>query len=858
MGAEAIPGARARTGVKNTGPSRRAFVGGAAAAGAALLVNSVSGGAFADDATTENRTIPKDEIYTNHCHTNCANQCFWDVHVRDGYVVDLTAHEYDDDPGNFWHHGCPRVYMNIQNMYDAERILHPMRRVGERGSGQWEQITWDEAIQTIADVWNPTLEEVGGAGLGFWSIAGNWAALNGSVRHVGAWDRLRSLLAANRIYDSADWGGMYVFSQMCEGTGFRFGNMGTAENVVFWNNGIETFPNTGRRMEQARANGAKVTCIDPVFTSSAALSDEYIGIKPATDSYLALACVNWIIENGMENTSFLKTRSCGPLLVRDDDGRYLRVSDVDESVEPGGDGDGFVAWDEEAGRAVPFDEITSQGDFAAYEPLALRGAHSVAGIACRPAFDLLAERASEYTVDRAVEVCGVPREQIVDLATGYATKRTFTSNYLGLCHYINGPQMYMAQITLFIVTGNIAMPHTGDGYMIMTSMGWSSEYANPGKAAEIPEGVGAPLFGSKVEPNGQTNATDATGRGFCELDLPEVMETGVYDNKELPLRSVVAWCGNVIGGGVEPGAFIEAIDKLELFIVTATRMNDTARQADLILPLAHWFEVEDISGNHKSPYARFLEKCVEPPEDCLSDFEMVQRIASAIGLGKYFDHTPQDALRRIIDTPGNAALGISYDTLKEKKAIRFNDDNDYAPVDGMFKTQTKKLQFYFEDMPSRWPNSSSFAEYDPDEYRLPKQQFIGEVFDEETAKKYPLIILTPHSKYSSQTTLSDQPWLMEILESPKLHINPVDAEAAGIADGDLVRAYNDRGECVFTAKINNGCQPGVVLHYHGMRKVNFVKGHYQELTSLRHDALTKNTCYNDTRVAIEKYVEEGK
>ena len=827
------------------GMTRRSFLGTAAAATGALALGGCSAGATAANTNAADE-IPEDEIFCNTCRTNCSNMCYWDVHVRDGVVVDMTSHRYDDDPDEHWRHGCPRVYLNIQNMYDAERILHPMKRVGERGAGQWEQITWDEAIDTIASTWTKILDEVGGAGLGFWSIAGCWSVLNGSVMHTGVWDRFRSILDANRLFDSADWGGMYIWQQMTKGSSWGWDNLSKAENVVIWCNPVETYQNSLRRINEARANGAKVTCIDPMFTASAAISDEFIGIKPATDAALALAAVKYIVDHDMHDKPFLRKMSMAPFLIRDDNGFYLRKSDFDSTIEPDSDDDSFVVWNEVAGKAEYVNDVTNT------EQLALTGAYTVESVACKTAFDLLVDSIQPYTMEYAEEITGVPQRQIIDLAEGYATKKTFTLTYLGACHYMNGPQLYMAMITLMIVTGSMGREGTGDGYNYANGLVWNQTYAHPGRADEVNAGIGAPIVSAVKVPGDKSGS--AYDRGFSEMDFPEVMETGMYNGKELPLRSVVAWCGNVIGGGCEPQKFIEALDKLELFIVPATRMNDTARNADIILPLTHWFECEDVSCNHKSPYARYLEKCVEPPEDCRTDFEIVGMIAEKMGLGQYFQDSVEDALRKIVDSEGNAKSGITFDALKEKKCIRHIKDDFVGPEDGVYSTQTKRLQFYFEDMKPRFPREGS--SYDPNDYKLPSHAHIGEVLaDEKARESYPLAFLSPHSKYSSQTTLSDQPWMMELWESPKLHINPADAEARGIKDGDLVRAFNDRGECVFTAKLNDGIHPGVTLHYHGMRKKNFVKGHYEELTSARYDWLTHNTCYNDTLIQIEKYEE---
>ena len=168
---------------------------------------------------------------------------------------------------------------------------------------------------------------------------------------------------------------------------------------VLWGaNQAETRPYYWRRIRDATEAGARLVAIDPRFTSSASKADQYISIRPGTDAALALGMMNVIFQRGLQDEGFIREHTVGPLLVRQDNGLFLRESDI---LSQGSSG--HVVWDAGAGRpkACDGDVMTS----------ALTGSFKLNGTDCRPAFQLLSDLANEYPPERASEITEIPAER---------------------------------------------------------------------------------------------------------------------------------------------------------------------------------------------------------------------------------------------------------------------------------------------------------------------------------------------------------------------------------------------------------------------------------------------------------------
>ena len=133
------------------GFTRRSFIKGAAALTAAGALVGCSPQTQNLEKAEPQKDIPETQIFSGVCRGNCAGGCFLNVHVRDGQVVRTSMREMPDPQYN---RICMKGLSHPYRIYSDERLKYPLRRAGERGSDEWERISWDEALDEIAEKWN--------------------------------------------------------------------------------------------------------------------------------------------------------------------------------------------------------------------------------------------------------------------------------------------------------------------------------------------------------------------------------------------------------------------------------------------------------------------------------------------------------------------------------------------------------------------------------------------------------------------------------------------------------------------------------------------------------------------------------
>lgn len=141
------------------GFTRRSFIKGAAALTATGALVGCSPQTQNLEKAEPQKGAPETQIFSGACRSQCGQGCYLDVHVRDGQVVRTTAGHFEDGPE--FDRICPKGLSQPARVYSSERLQYPMRRVGERGAGEFERITWDEAISEITDKWKQYIDEFG-------------------------------------------------------------------------------------------------------------------------------------------------------------------------------------------------------------------------------------------------------------------------------------------------------------------------------------------------------------------------------------------------------------------------------------------------------------------------------------------------------------------------------------------------------------------------------------------------------------------------------------------------------------------------------------------------------------------------
>src|SRR3972149_5452509 len=296
----------------------------------------------------------------SHCVDCYPSNCPFRVFVRDGKVV------REEQAGNFPvieqgvpdmnPAGCQKGAMWSQMLYGQERVLHPLRRVGERGSGKWERGTWDDALSDIADKLIDAIQEVGPESI----IRIGEPAEGGTQVLICAAAVIMRLggITTDVQAEINDFSpGLYVSFGKFEPAASN-DDWFHSELVLIWHaNPIYTCIPWYHFVAEARYKGAEVVLFAPDYSPSALHTVVYVPVRAGTDAALALGMCQILIEEGLLHKDFVKEQTDLSLLVRVDNHRFLRASEV----QAGGRDDQFY-W---------FDSKTQKGGEAPRGPLAL-------------------------------------------------------------------------------------------------------------------------------------------------------------------------------------------------------------------------------------------------------------------------------------------------------------------------------------------------------------------------------------------------------------------------------------------------------------------------------------------------------
>ena len=824
-----------KEGILQTPVSRRTFLKGSMAATAAVGAMSMFGCSQPAEQTTAGttpaETIPpttaeepskpvvEEQVYCGSCRGNCGGGCFLNIHVRDGKVVRTSARDLPDPQYN---RICIKGLTLPHRIYHKDRLKYPLRRVGERGAGQWEQITWDEAIKEITDKWKGYHAEFGTDSVGVYFGSGNYAVANGGA--VGsARGMFQYVIGASTIaacVDGAHAPGIQpVLGSMGPMTGANEPkDLLNAKTILVWGaNPVNSQQQTTHFLLEARDKGAKLITIDPTFTGTAAKSDIYVPVRAGSDAVLAYAMMNVIIEEDLVDWEFVKAHTDAGLLVKDTDKTYLRLSDVRALAD--GEVDAPVMMKQDG----TFDVHTAVAD-----PV-LTGTYEVNGISVTTVFDFTKAALAQYTPEYAEEVCAVPVAQIKEVARIYATNTPSTIyTFFGMDHYWNGHYGFRAVAMLAALTGNT---------------GKAGAYCGMQEAMAINITNFMAMF--PAEPIMSALTVPITM-------LDEVLTTGKLGEQDVALKSIYCCHGNIIGNSGDRNEILNAIKKLDFFVVADINLNETAQYADIVLPVAHWFEVEDMNGSFGStPYMMLQQKAIEVPYECKGDYEIFQLLCAGMGKEGAMPATAADYIKNFLDTDAARELGLTWENMLEKQAIKFLPGDNYIQSEGgNFPTATGRAQF-FNEAPA--PQMTYIEGFNPDHERSAYWAPPFEAWHENPKhEKYPFNMLQTHLRWRTHTQWWDVEVLDEISGQPNVHMNPADAAAKGITDGDKVKVYNDRGYVVLVAYLDNGVQPGTVTIPHGYEKGQFIEGHYQDLTMNEMHPMAMNTGFFDALVDVVK------
>ncbi len=823
---------------RKRGISRRQFLQGSAAAAAVFGISSLAGCQQTDEdvtttaeqttleeATTAEPTYPnpyvEDQIFSTPCRSNCFQGCRLNAHVRDGKVVRMSPAPFPE--GNEIYNGCCLKGLSIPNRtYSNKRLKYPMRRVGERGEDKWERITWDEAVKEIAEKFSAIQAKYGDQALMFDTGSGNYGLVHGVL---GLVNRFAYMLGASKPNSSYDQALGYGTDRAIGGGVWLHGNEPTdflnSKTVFIWgSNPVHAQPQNWRMLAKAKSQGTKLICIDPLRSATATKCDEYVSIQPGTDLLLTMAMLKIVLEEGWTDEECMKKRSTCPALVRKDNGLYLMTEDAAD----------YMVWDLDANKAVPAAEATNP---------ALEGTYTVDGVECSTAFDLLKARIMETDIDYAAKKTGISKEDIKKLTDEYAHSGAtgIYTNY-GIDHYQNGHLWGFAICCLGTLTGNIGRAGCSlSGLYVSSSItfNYAAMYVSNGKLA-----------------NGLMPQTA----------ISTIIKEQKMGGKDFPVKALYTMDSNSISNFAGQNQWFEDIlPNIEYWVVTDIEMTDCARYADIVLPAAYWLEVDDMKGSMFAPFLYLQEKAIDPLYECKSDMEIMRLIATEMGLGEFFpEQSEEEWFKVLMSLPLFEQLGITLDRLKAEKVIRtaWNGNPFVRGESAPFPSLQGRVRVYCDTPTVRTDWGQQIPQEVIEKERMPYFKAPNEAWDENPLyEKYPLVFIQDHSRFRTHSQWFDTPNLRELDPEPYIRLNPDDAAARGIAEGDIAEAYNDRGHAVAKVRLDPAVRPGVLTMPKGWQREQYIAGCYQELTNGTSDPMACNFAYFDALVDVRKY-EGGK
>ncbi|MFX1567499.1 MAG: molybdopterin-dependent oxidoreductase [Promethearchaeota archaeon] len=738
-----------------------------------------------------------------HCGIDC---CGIMAHVKDDKVIKLEPAEF---PFPYDKRICLRGLSSLDITYHPDRLKYPMRRVGERGEGKFERISWDTAFDTISEKFINISNKYGWESIS-WVLGGPGAG----TTKFGAYLRLASLTQSTRV---SAWGygdaGVPCGSRVIFGSQFPYMYLfGTfwqrkwPDLLIIWgSNPAEAAPlQTMRKILDAKENGSQLVVIDPRFTITASKADVYVGLKPGTDTALALGLMNVIFKKNLYNENFIRFETNGAYLVRKDNRKLLRGKDIGEQKV-----NAYIIFDENSSTAKILRRST-------LKTASIAGEYEVNGIKCKTALQMLMDLANEYTPNKAAEITGLSPDLIEKLGEkiGRVDRATFFT-WMGFTRTYYGDISLRGMISVATITGNVTTS-INSGY-IPAVLNWDPFLkAIPDKPSFHRLGI---------------------------LNLYNAVILG----KPYPIKALWFAFINFLNQCVDYNKLIkEFFPKLDLIVQTELFMTPTAKFADILLPVCSFLEFSDFLP-HPYPYVQLQQKVIEPLYESKSDVDIVAGLAEKLGFGQYFQGGEESMIDLIMDH--SSLQGYSRDKLR-KNAMLLREIPENTNIPLPFSTPSGKIELYAEQL-------------NEDGQALPIYLPPIEAPISGKPQKYPIAFIQGHSRFRTHSMFANVNSLLDLNPEPIVDINPIDASKRGINNGARVTILNDRGRTTLKTRISEGVGPGVIDITEGWWINQFKEGSVNHLT---HDIINpvQNKIYepnmhmNDVAVEIKKYDEVEK
>ena len=829
--------------------SRRGFVKvSALTASSALLLNAPS--AFAEDASKAAEGKDDVKIIPSACR-QCYGRCALFGHVKNGRVVKVEGNPDLFSEGTL----CGRAFAIPQELYNPLRVRYPQKRVGEKGSGQWKRITWEEAYQEAADRFTKIGEESG------WHTIAHQYGTGRDQLQFNAINRLWMELGSTATFGVGNlcWLGSYMVSRRIYGdeTQYTGWDGNEAKCLLAWcrqerSRGYYDW----LTFKRAQERGAKVICVDPRYTTTASKADIWLPIRPGSDIALVLGFIREIFHSSACDEEFFRNWSNAPFFIDEETGLQLRQSDL----EDGGGDNTYPVWDEASDSLVYWDGDNLKWSAENVVP-ALSGSRTLPdGKTYRTAWDIFAEHIEGWTLDRVAKFTELPVDLMKSAIDAYieaspgacfcrGQKVEFSINTSGISQAFT---IMMALAGNFDSKGgqNIGRePATGyDSFMFDVvpnkegRMGKRRmETAKNIKKLSVCQNTGYQQILVADDATGELRETTqnsggqviygqqggfgaATTKAMAKGDPFQIH--GYWQQTSEPILS--------IEGGHE---IIEGFKNLDFFVNVDIYMTPSGELADIILPAAHPNEVDRVEWAHSghgyptSHTYLIRQPFHEPLGECKDDMDICFEFAKYMDVDMYWKDK-YEFFNFILAGPPTlpSELKSTFDGLRERISIT---GKDMAKVMGkpkyvtgfMRKSRDGKPGFdtkfrgsNFRDRNHPASDNGKFELYSEDlllygngPLPLYIEPPITKLSRPDLLEDFPYTLITGGRSHAFfHTEYRNSPWMREVHMFPTMDINPATAAEHGIEQDDWVyiETYVDRIKQ--RANLTEAIKPGMI------------------------------------------------
>jgi len=773
-----------------------------------------------EPAIGEGSMPQKDTVRYTSCGFHCFDQCVLKVRIREGRIVSVEPDdtinpgvaregEHPRDrlisPSMVQYRPCPKGYAMAREIYDPNRVTAPMKRVGKRGEARFQRISWDEALDIIAEKLVEVKDRYGPYSILHqpYSFMG-WSSFPLS-RWFGAGVAGWGAHSSNGFQEPQNW----VYGKdLAEGL-MRLGqyeftqdetNIFKSRLIVLWGvNPVSLLSSrVGHNLLQARERGIPIICIEPRYTPTVeVLADQWIPIRPTTDVAMMIAMANVWFKEDLCDRDF-----------------------IDKWVEP----EGLGKW---------------------------------------KAYVLGTEDGVDKTPGWAETLCGVPSETIQAFARLYArSKPVNLSVSLSMGRQFFGENPARASMYLQALTGNTFIP---GGTAAAETGFWWGRLGGPLPQVDWRQKRGdyrAPVLFAMYKWPRAVDLREKLDRG--EIGKKEYNNRigNLPDNPAPNIQFVILESNNHVNSLPAVNQTIRAMKKVNFTLTFAQYAESpSARYADILLPqIFSAFEGRNggcgllwplftTSINLGSHFV-YRQKCVDPPGEVRPNDWVWTQVAKRLGLADKYNPRMADVPYRHWDeaieeiyreTYENWAKGErvaplnppGWEAFQKRPVFRFPLEGEpYYPCKDQVEkgknpfqgTASGKMEFFSEAL-AKGPEYLKHNEVPPGSGKcyggggLPPmaEMTLGgrDTFFSQDTETYPLLMSSPHSYYRVHSWLDNNPWLKEDCYRHAVWMSVADAKIRGVKDNDMVRVYNDRGEMMAPAYVTSRIVPGTVAIHHG-------------------------------------------